>query len=71
MRVVSTIWAAPLRRHSAAAIPHFADFMTSLAELLKEYGDDELRVIAGFSARAARIRQDAAGRLGAGDHTYS
>jgi DNA-binding MarR family transcriptional regulator len=50
----------------AAAAPHFADFMAGLAELLEGYSDDELRVIADFSAKAARVQQDAAGRLGAG-----
>ncbi|MEV7133310.1 MarR family transcriptional regulator [Arthrobacter sp. NPDC093128] len=48
----------------AAAAPHFADFMAGLAALLEGYSDDELRVIADFSRRAARIQQEAAGRLG-------
>ena len=56
---------------AAAATPHFADFMAGLADLLEAYSDDELRLIADFSIRAARIQQDAAGRLGAGDGTYS
>ncbi len=56
---------------AAAAAPHFAGFMAGLAGLLEQYSDDELRLIADFSTRAARIQQDAAGQLGAGDHTYS
>jgi DNA-binding MarR family transcriptional regulator len=51
----------------AAATPHFEDFMAGLAALLEGYSDDELRVIADFSTKAARVQQEAAGRLaGAG-----
>ncbi|MFE4196690.1 MarR family winged helix-turn-helix transcriptional regulator [Paenarthrobacter sp. NPDC056912] len=49
----------------AAAMPYFVDFMGGLAGLLEGYSDDELRVIADFSAKAARIQQDAAVRLDA------
>jgi DNA-binding MarR family transcriptional regulator len=49
----------------SAAMPYFADFMGGLAGLLEEYSDEELRVIADYSSKAARIQQDAAGRLGA------
>ncbi|MGW9412759.1 MarR family transcriptional regulator [Arthrobacter cupressi] len=49
-----------------AAMPHFVDFMGGLASLLEGYSDEELRVIADYSSKAARIQQDAAGRLGAG-----
>ncbi|MBB6406052.1 MarR family transcriptional regulator [Arthrobacter sp. AZCC_0090] len=48
-----------------AAMPHFVDFMGGLANLLEGYSDEELRVIADYSSKAARIQQDAAGRLGA------
>jgi hypothetical protein len=34
--------------------------------LLEGYSDDELRVIADFSTKAARVQQEAAGRLGQG-----
>lgn len=47
-----------------AAMPHFVDFMGGLAALLEGYSDEELRVIADYSSKAARIQQDAAGRLG-------
>jgi DNA-binding MarR family transcriptional regulator len=51
----------------AAATPHFEDFMAGLAAVLEGYSDDELRVIADFSTKAARVQQEAAGRLaGAG-----
>ncbi|WP_426303225.1 MarR family transcriptional regulator [Arthrobacter sp. R-11] len=49
----------------SAAMPHFVDFMGGLASLLEGYSDEELRVIADYSSKAARIQQDAAGRLGA------
>lgn len=48
-----------------AAMPHFVDFMGGLANLLEGYSDEELRVIADYSSKAARIQQEAAGRLGA------
>ncbi|MHC6218940.1 MarR family transcriptional regulator [Arthrobacter sp. MMS24-S77] len=48
-----------------AAMPYFVDFMGGLASLLEGYSDQELRVIADYSSKAARIQQDAAGRLGA------
>lgn len=48
---------------AAAAAPYFADFMGGLAALLEGYSDDQLRTIADFSTRAARIQQEAAGRL--------
>lgn len=47
-----------------AAMPYFIDFMGGLASLLEGYNDEELRVIADYSSKAARIQQDAAGRLG-------
>ncbi|UVJ41316.1 MarR family winged helix-turn-helix transcriptional regulator [Arthrobacter sp. CJ23] len=47
-----------------AAMPHFVDFMGGMASLLEGYSDEELRVIADYSSKAARIQQEAAGRLG-------
>ena len=56
---------------AGAATQPFADFVADLAQLVEGYSDDELRLIAGFSTKAARLQLDAAGRLGAGDPTYS
>ena len=47
-----------------AAAPYFADFMAGLGALLEGYSDEELRIIADYSHKAARIQQEAAGRLG-------
>ncbi|MGF6832067.1 DNA-binding MarR family transcriptional regulator [Paenarthrobacter sp. TE4293] len=47
-----------------AATPYFVDFMSGLTNLLEGYGDDELRVIADYSAKAAEIQKKAAARLG-------
>ncbi|MDR6436301.1 DNA-binding MarR family transcriptional regulator [Paenarthrobacter nicotinovorans] len=47
-----------------AATPYFLDFMNGLAALLEGYSDQELRVIADYSAKAADIQKNAAGRLG-------
>jgi len=47
----------------AAAAPYFTDFMNGLGALLEGYTDDELRVIADYSSRAARVQQEAAARL--------
>ncbi|MDR6987225.1 DNA-binding MarR family transcriptional regulator [Paenarthrobacter nitroguajacolicus] len=47
-----------------AATPYFIDFMSGLTNLLEGYGDDELRVIADYSAKAAEIQKKAAARLG-------
>src|SRR4029453_2238986 len=44
----------------AAAMPHFVDFMGGMAGLLEGYSDEELRVIADYSSKAARIQQEAA-----------
>ena len=71
---VGRIAGGPLRRvgnhlielvgdQAAAAAPYFADFMGGLAALLEGYSDEQLRTIADFSTRAARIQQEAAGRL--------
>lgn len=48
----------------AAAAPYFTDFMNGLGALLESYSDDELRVIADYSSKAARVQQEAAARLG-------
>ncbi|MGR0159917.1 MarR family transcriptional regulator [Paenarthrobacter nitroguajacolicus] len=50
-----------------AATPYFVDFMNGLAGLLEGYSDEELRIIADYSAKAAEIQKSAAGRLG-GSH---
>jgi len=47
-----------------AATPYFVDFMSGLSGLLEAYSDDELRVIADYSSRAAEIQKNAAARLG-------
>ncbi|VXB28127.1 MarR family transcriptional regulator [Arthrobacter sp. 9V] len=47
-----------------AATPYFVDFMSGLTELLEGYTDDELRIIADYSAKAAEIQKNAAARLG-------
>lgn len=47
----------------AAAAPYFTDFMNGLGALLEGYSDDELRVIADYSSKAARVQQEAAARL--------
>lgn len=47
----------------AAAAPYFTDFLNGLAAVLEGYSDDELRVIADFSSKAARVQQEAAARL--------
>jgi DNA-binding MarR family transcriptional regulator len=47
----------------AAAAPYFTDFMNGLGALLESYSDDELRVIADYSSKAARVQQEAAARL--------
>ncbi|MBT2587334.1 hypothetical protein [Arthrobacter sp. ISL-95] len=52
-----------------AATPYFVDFMSGLAGLLEGYTDDELRVIADYSARAAEVQKNAAARLGGKAHS--
>ncbi len=47
-----------------AATPYFVDFMSGLTSLLEGYSDDDLRVIADYSAKAAEIQKNAAARLG-------
>ncbi len=47
-----------------AATPYFVDFMSGLTSLLDGYSDDDLRVIADYSAKAAEIQKKAAARLG-------
>ena len=47
-----------------AATPYFVDFMSGLTSLLQGYSDDDLRVIADYSAKAAEIQKNAAARLG-------
>ncbi|MCP1414157.1 MarR family transcriptional regulator [Paenarthrobacter sp. A20] len=47
-----------------AATPHFVDFMSGLTGLLEGYSNDDLRVIADYSAKAAEIQKNAAARLG-------
>ncbi|BCW50585.1 MarR family transcriptional regulator [Arthrobacter sp. StoSoilB13] len=47
----------------AAASPYFTDFMAGMAALLEDYSDDELRIIADYSSKAARVQQEAAVRL--------
>ncbi len=51
-----------------AATPYFVDFMSGLTGLLEGYSDDELRVIADYSAKAAEIQKKAAARLGSDAH---
>lgn len=50
----------------AAAAPYFTDFMGGMAVLLEGYSDDELRIIADYSSKAARVQQEAAVRLSQG-----
>ncbi|MBU8868084.1 MarR family transcriptional regulator [Paenarthrobacter aromaticivorans] len=50
----------------AAAAPYFTDFMGGMAALLEGYSDDELRIIADYSSKAARVQQEAAVRLSRG-----
>ncbi|MGO4144414.1 MarR family transcriptional regulator [Paenarthrobacter sp. YAF11_1] len=47
-----------------AATPYFVDFMNGLTALLEGYSDEELRIIADYSAKAAEIQKNAAARLG-------
>ncbi|MCD4851014.1 MarR family transcriptional regulator [Arthrobacter sp. AK01] len=47
-----------------AATPYFVDFMSGLTGLLEGYSNDDLRVIADYSAKAAEIQKNAAARLG-------
>ncbi|WP_311213381.1 MULTISPECIES: MarR family transcriptional regulator [unclassified Arthrobacter] len=47
-----------------AATPYFDDFMNGLTALLEGYSDEELRIIADYSAKAAEIQKNAAARLG-------